>query len=138
MTDSEQILELAIQRRDDLKAELRKLEDFICALRTFRLQVRLEAPSESPEPQPKRRRARNPPPAEIIRNVKVVLKANGRPMSRRELVAALSERGVVLNSADPVKALGTTLWRSAEFQNYDGLGYWFSNQLPVTNPLDNA
>ena len=75
--------------------------------------------------KPRREKVVNPPPAVIIPAAVAILKARGHPMSRRELHRALADRGIVVRGADPVKALGTILWRARDqIIQLEGYGYW--------------
>ena len=51
-------------------------------------------------------------------------------MSRRELHGALASIGLDVNGADPIKALGTMLWRSGEdvLVQLKGFGYWIKDR----------
>lgn len=67
----------------------------------------------------------NPKPAVLIPEAIEILRAKGRPMSRRELWDALADRGLVVKGADPTKALGTILWRANDkIVQVEGFGYW--------------
>jgi hypothetical protein len=67
----------------------------------------------------------NPKPAKVVEAAISILRAQGWPMSRKDLHTALSERGVVVNGANPVKTLGTMLWRAPDMiVQIDGQGYW--------------
>jgi len=65
------------------------------------------------------------PPALVVAEAAEVIRAAGRPMTRREIHKALSDQGIVVNGTDPIKALGTMLWRSGEdvLEQIDGWGY---------------
>ena len=57
--------------------------------------------------------------------------AQGRPMTRSELVTALERRGVEMVAKDRAKNLGTILWRfSNRFENLPGEGYWPKSHPP--------
>lgn len=67
----------------------------------------------------------NPKPAVVVEAVLDILRNNGHPMSRRELHTTLGLRGLHVRGADPVKALGTMLWRAPEqLVQIEGYGYW--------------
>ncbi len=77
---------------------------------------------------PSARRTRvtgNPKPETVVAAAVEVIRAAKRPMSRRSIHKALAERGVVVKGTDPVKALGTILWRSGkdELVQIEGRGY---------------
>lgn len=67
-------------------------------------------------------------------------------MSRRDLHAELAKRGLLVKGTDPVKALGTMLWRAPDkFIQLEGRGYWNKGQpypeggydprQPLTGPI---
>jgi hypothetical protein len=67
----------------------------------------------------------NPRPAVLIPVAVEILRKNGHPMSRRELWEALAGRGLLVKGADPIKALGTILWRAQDqIVQVEGFGYW--------------
>ncbi len=67
----------------------------------------------------------NPRPAVLIPAAVEILREKGHPMSRRELWDALADRGLVVKGADPIKALGTILWRASDkIVQIEGRGYW--------------
>ena len=54
-----------------------------------------------------------------------IIRATGRPMGRKEIHAALAERGLEVLGADPVRTLGAILWRAREhIDSLEGRGYW--------------
>lgn len=87
-----------------------------------------EAKKESGEGggAPRRTRVSDNPKAEVlIPAVKEILRANRRPMTRRQLHKALASRGLEVRGSDPVKTLGTILWRANDqIKSIEGWGYW--------------
>ncbi len=84
-------------------------------------------PIENDVPVPSRRTriTDNPKPTVVVEAVMDILRQNGHPMSRRELHTTLGLRGINVRGADPIKALGTMLWRaSTELIQIEGYGYW--------------
>ena len=83
------------------------------------------------------------PPAKVKRNPNVVsgvLKASyaiimlhGQPMTRSQLYRSLVRNSIqVPAAADPVRNLGTLLWRSKQFVHVEGRGYWPADkQVPA-------
>ena len=45
------------------------------------------------------------------------------PLTRRQLLEILDTRGLQIRGANPIKVLGTNLWRSQQFEQIEGLGY---------------
>ncbi|MDI1325651.1 MAG: hypothetical protein PSV23_02520 [Brevundimonas sp.] len=79
---------------------------------------RLDAPET-------RTRAVNPPTRVVVEEAIRVLNERGHPMTRRALHEALWARGVEVRGRDPVKTLGTILWRATnDVVQLDGYGYW--------------
>ncbi|MBV1707525.1 MAG: hypothetical protein KGQ37_09990 [Hyphomicrobiales bacterium] len=67
-------------------------------------------------------------PAEIAGLVKTILREEGRPMKRGQLVAALERQNIPLAGNDKNKNLGTILWRHKnEFVHLERLGYWLAD-----------
>jgi hypothetical protein len=151
------VFEAAIARQNELRQELKKIDDFLAMYRTFQVEQRVDSKNESgtktdnvtaetsAESQSgralrpkirvlkkgiKRRPARarvtdNPPPSEVVAATVEILKAAGTPLSRRAIHAELMQRGLTVNGADPIKAVGTMLWRSGkdELVQIEGRGY---------------
>lgn len=81
--------------------------------------------SEPSQQAPQKRVSDNPKPEVVIPAVRQILLDSGRPMSRTQLHEALMERGIEVRGVDPVKTLGTMLWRAREeIQPIKGEGYW--------------
>jgi hypothetical protein len=96
-----------------------------------------EAAREADAPDaasPKRVRVTdNPKPSAVVEAAVEVIRRAGRPMTRREIHLALqTELGILVRGADPIKALGTMLWRSGRdaLDQIEGRGYWLRN-VPV-------
>lgn len=51
-------------------------------------------------------------------------------MSRTDLLKALTALGHEIEGADKSKVLGTNIWRSKQFYNLKGAGYW-----PISAPI---
>ena len=80
----------------------------------------------------------NPPVEKIISASIDILHERGQPLTRRALYEALRDRGLVIVGADPVKALGTMLWRSStRITSHEGRGYWPAGE-PLPPPPDPA
>lgn len=50
-----------------------------------------------------------------------------RPLNQGELFEAVRSSGVVIDGNDPVKNLGTALWKSGRFDN-TGRIFWFKER----------
>lgn len=147
------IIEAATKKRDDLLKDLEKINHFLETYHTLALELRLDeanktgtlspfaggeiavdhertetarGPEAADEPPPKRVRVSdNPSPAVVVEAAVKVIREKGRPMSRRAIHKALADMDIVVKGADPVKALGTMLWRSgkADLVQIEGVGY---------------
>jgi hypothetical protein len=147
----DRVFEAATKRIDELKEELKKLEEFVGTYRKLALDLRIEnmnkmgtsSPSTenglavdrreareaaAPDAAPPRRSrvTDNPKPDVVVAEALKLIREVGRPMTRREIREGLAARGTVVNGADPVKALGTMLWRSGSDRliQIEGRGYW--------------
>ena len=160
------VYEAAITREIELVDELKKIRDFLATYRTLANAIKLEssntkgtnvdlsthvaiavdsfrnefareaAPSDAPPPK-RVRVTDNPKPAVVVEAAVDLIRAKGRPMTRREIREGLAASGLVVNGADPVKALGTMLWRSGkdELEQIEGRGYWLKGKpLPSDGP----
>lgn len=66
-------------------------------------------------------------PAGVVEAAEDALRAVGRPLTRGELFERLRSSGVRIDGTDPVKNMGTMLWRSGRFDNA-GRRYWLSGE----------
>lgn len=146
------VYEAARKRRDELQSELKSLSDFIEMYQRTRHLLGMDSreqtvnsepdtsalnapPRESPatlphdaEPAKRTRVTSNPKPAEVIRGAKEILLEMRRPLSRKELHERLWEHGLEVKGADPVKTLGTILWRAKEDMVSVKDGYWVNGE----------
>lgn len=160
------ILAAAEARRDELAQDLQKVRDFISSYHAFARIAKLdsvnttgtlevastgsdnsvdpvdnEAAREAEgidEPPPKRVRVSdNPKPADVVAAAVEVIRTANRPLTRREIHVSLADRGIVVRGADPIKALGTMLWRSGKdrLTQVEGYGYWIKD-VPVPTLFD--
>lgn len=85
----------------------------------------VDASGDAQESVERTRVTDNPKPEVLIPAAKEILRANKRPMNRRQLHQALAARGLEVRGADPVKTLGTILWRARDqIKSIEGWGYW--------------
>lgn len=124
----------------ELRAEAARLEQFLEVYEALdvvpRSQLDAKAPTvipATPEPdrmlaftvrEKKKRTTTNPPPAEVVDAVKQIIDRAGYPMTRGQLLPQLTRRGLEIKGTYPSKVLGTNLWRSGQFVQLEGLGYW--------------
>lgn len=142
------IMESARRRLAEIEQEAETLKKFLESAKAAEAILNRNGPAEAEAPQPEKvivdesvsdedkpvrtRVTDNPKPAVIVARAKEILRANRRPMSRRQLHEALAEKGLVVRGVDPIKTLGTILWRaSGDIQQVPGWGYW-----PADEPVD--
>jgi len=157
------VYDAAVAREAELQEELKKVRDFLGLYRAFMSQIQSESKNEDgtntdqstrtvavvdmlrtdaareaatpDEAAPKRVRVRdNPKPTDVVAAAVEVIRNAGRPLSRREIHTTLKERGTEVRGADPIKALGTMLWRSGgdRLEQIEGKGYWVKGEpLPA-------
>lgn len=160
------VLAAAEARRDELAQELQKVRDFISSYHAFKRMAKLdsvnttgtisvsstafensgdhvgkeaarEAESADATPARRTRVTDNPKPSVVVAEAVDVIRTANRPLTRREIHKSLAERGVVVRGADPIKALGTMLWRSGSeaLEQIEGYGYWIKG-IPVPTLFD--
>lgn len=122
------LIDNAEQRRRLLCDELRRLDEWIARARELRAAgdeaAGLVDVVDGGAPAEGRRGAR---PAELVAAAEAALRAADRPLSRGEIFEALRAAGVRIVGEDPVKNLGTVLWRSGRFDNA-GRVYWIKGE----------
>lgn len=132
----------ALRRRGEILAELQKLQGELRDVDEFvSLYGRLFPDSSAPVTasgdefvvgRPLKRQRNILPPARLAEICREIIIAQGRPMTRSELLVAIEARGIPLAGNDPSKNLGTILWRRGDlFENLPGRGYWVKGvELP--------
>jgi hypothetical protein len=135
------VVESARKRLFDIEEEAEKLRLFLAAWEgvadlltpsTEATSTDIKAVDKSPIEAPTgalpRTRAVNPPTDQVVEAAIHLLRVRGHPMSRSALHSALWERGVKVRGTDPVKTLGTILWRAKDrIIQLEGYGYWPKN-----------
>ncbi len=126
-TDStRELLAKLLKRREELRLESEALDNLI---QTYTSLSHLKA-SQTEAPQLdlwKARhssKARSAYVAEMLAEARKIIIAEGRPMTRSELVRGLEQAGYVIIGRDKSKVLGTNIWRSKKFEPVEGQGYW--------------
>ncbi len=120
-----QVVEKAREKLRELEEEVEKLRLFLSVYEELEddESVDKRIPNESrsstePLPEP------HASPAEIVESARRLMREKGRPLTRSQLVMLLTERGLRLGGGDKNKNLGTVIWRSKQFDNIAGVGYW--------------
>ncbi len=133
------LVESARARLAEIEIEAVMLRSFIETADKVRELLSRRAPpidlnafaAKAQEPKAKVARGTNPPVGLIIRMAKKVLIDFGRPLTRRDLHAALAMEGIIIQGVDPLKSLGTIIWRNRdEIITIEGRGYW-PKDIPV-------
>lgn len=151
----DKVYEAAVRRAEEIQAELRELNEFIALYRRTRYILGMDSPehkgtlvgpagsqgagedrgagvgNDSAHSELQRKRVTdNPKPTDVVAQAVLVIMEREKPLSRRELHEALKERGMEVKGADPVKTLGTMLWRSGQdaLVQLEGLGYWIKSE----------
>jgi hypothetical protein len=128
------MIDKANERRSALIAELKELESFIAMYR------RLEGDWDA---RPRERKATNAARNKrahsgrrqgsssevIVAAIRDIIREEGAPMNRSELVDALEFRGVPVGGIDKPRNIGTIVWRSKMFDSTD-TGYWPKGVAP--------
>ncbi|WP_156417863.1 hypothetical protein [Aureimonas sp. AU4] len=79
-------------------------------------------------PSPRPRRVRAASLAETVRRAtRELIRREGRPMNRVEILAHLRDVGIEIGAADPGKRVGKIVWASNEYRHV-GQGYWFKDE----------
>lgn len=159
MDHEDPILNRAFARMDELREELEKLQHFVDTYRSFANSIKLESANiegtnrdhsdagdsavDNSEIETAREVGRtgaapasrvrvrdNPKPAAVVAAAVELIRENLGPMTRRQIWEGLRDQGMVVRGADPVKALGTMLWRSGKDQlvQLEGYGYWLKHE----------
>jgi hypothetical protein len=124
------LLQRALQRREELRAALEAIENFI---RSYPDKDREPQPSKpqqdlfsEKEPTPSKRSKADQAEAvaAALDEAERIIIAEGKPLTRGDLARRLREAGHELEGTDKNKVLGTNIWRSGRFWNLKGAGYW--------------
>lgn len=133
----DEFLRLAYERRERLRRELALVENLITEHERLESSTR-RVPSDNyqlelmPPSSSKRRRVAVDNSALFDAAERLIL-AEGKPLSRSQLMTRLERDGFEFPGTDKAKVFGTNLWRSRRFISLKGLGYW-----PEAHPLPAA
>jgi hypothetical protein len=128
-----ELLAKALKRREELRLESEALESLINAYSgLMHLQTDQTSSQMSLWSAQRSRRARTAYVAELMSVIRRIMVAEGKPLTRSELLRRLEAQGQVIEGGDKAKVLGTNIWRSGQFQHIEGRGYWPSDlELPA-------
>lgn len=126
-----ELLANLLKRRDELRVESEALERLIETYRRLDLLEREEPIDQLDLWKGSRSsRARSAYVGEMMATARRLILAEGRPLTRSELLRRLEGEGYVVDGKDKPKVLGTNLWRSGQFRHVGKLGYW-----PKSTPM---
>jgi hypothetical protein len=128
------VLAKALKKKEKLERQLSDIERFITLHRRFSGAVKNDESLQSVADELPRATLRRPNrPAVYIKAIEHVLRRTGKPLTRAEIVEALAKDGVTIPSADPVRYVGTILWRGNKIFENNGDGYWLKGvRVPRT------
>lgn len=116
------VVEIARKRLAEIEAEAEKLRTFLGVYAD--LSGEKIATGVSHDDSSRGEEEDTASPAEIVAGAKALMQEHRRPLSRSRLVKLLTEKGLKLPGQDKSKNVGTVIWRSKEFDNIAGYGYW--------------
>ena len=121
------LLQRAIERRDLLRDELEAVESFI--LSYTKAQARQPGGAGSDQfsmfrTDAGKRLKHVAAVRAMVDEAERMIIAEGRPLTRGQLVPRLEMEGHRITGGDKNKVFGTNMWRSGRFWNIKGAGYW--------------
>lgn len=122
-------LTAAIAQRNRMAADLRGLDEWIERWKTLAGAAPAVAPVRQPPrsalPAPVRASGIKVSGKAIVSEVDALLRREGHPMTRSEIVKALKHDGKVVSGRDKERNVAAVLWRSRDkIGNIKGHGYW--------------
>ena len=120
-----ELLSKALKRQNELRSEFDALQNLIS-----HYQKHLSGNSPATEEQPSLDlrtssvKARSVYVARVMEEARRLILEARRPLKRGELVRLLERDGLPIEGTDKAKVLGTNLWRSGQFEQIEGQGYW--------------
>ncbi|ANM04627.1 hypothetical protein AMC78_CH02540 [Rhizobium phaseoli] len=121
--------------KQSIEAQLEKAEAAREALRQLlSIGVKNEADRETEKagrrPRPGKRKGFHvgSQTAEVVSRSKEILLAAGHPLQRTELLVRIEASGFLVETANPAKFIGRTLWESEDFVHIPKRGYWLKGR----------
>ena len=114
-----EVIEKARERLALLEAEVEQIRTFLKVYADLSGDKAVDNESDSSDSDEE-----GASPAEIVAAAKELMAEHRRPLSRSRLVKLLTEKGLKLPGKDKAKNVGTVIWRSKQFDNLAGYGYW--------------
>ena len=120
----EKLYKQAIKRRDEIRDELAALDALIFTYERRQAEKEVARATDSGGGLLPSRAAHRAAVADMMSAAEDMIAAEGRPMTRSELVERLEAAGHKVEGSDKSKVFGTNMWRSRRFLNLSGYGYW--------------
>ncbi|WP_188063102.1 hypothetical protein [Sphingobium sp. KCTC 72723] len=127
----DELLQKALDRRDELRNELEALDRFIASYQGIRSR---HVPDTKPAsqgtlfPSVSLREKKAAIVSSMMDEIERAILANEKPMTRSQLLEHVENAGFEVEGGDKTKVLGTNIWRSNRFHNLKGAGYWPKNR----------
>jgi hypothetical protein len=126
----------AKKRREELRKELEKIEQFLSLYEEFSDAAKgikkiasIGSGGEGGSKPMVVEKNLAAKPVEVISAARVILDNSSRPMSRSELLNELLKSGLNIDATDKAKYVGTILWRNGDvFVQIEGRGYWLKGK----------
>lgn len=124
----------ALKKREILKSQLAEIDQYIeLHRRLFGEPNEQRVSGVNPTPGARRPRKTSQNPIEVANRAEAALRNANHPLTRGQILDAITKDGFEVPAKDPAKYLGTVLWRNSErFVNIEGEGYWLKD-LPLPN-----
>lgn len=120
-----ELLAKALKRQNELRLEFEALQSLISHYQRH-LSGRAAAAEEQPSLDLRTNtvKARSVYVSRLMDEARRLIMEARRPLKRGELVRLLERDGLPVEGTDKAKVLGTNLWRSGQFEQIEGEGYW--------------
>ncbi|MFN7009939.1 MAG: hypothetical protein ACK4PN_07900 [Allorhizobium sp.] len=126
------VYQRAMARREALKREISEIDMFLSLYEKYSAETdrKHSEPPQPAHPAFTRRPKRKVRPSELVDIIERLIRMRSAPMQRGEIVDALAESDIELESQDPARYLGTILWRNGDrFVNVPGEGYTLTDLI---------
>lgn len=141
MEKDDPILQVALDRIQELVDERRKLEQFVELYRSLKSAavpavsiaepVKVEPLPASPQPLVASTQV-------VVDSVMAILSANGAPMKLAQLFEELTARGVVVGGKIPRNNLGAKLSADPRLKTHKEFGWWFASDAYPDRRLEDG
>lgn len=120
-----ELLSKALKRQNELRSEFDALQNLVSHYQRH-LSGREAVAEEQPslDLRTSTVKARSVYVSRLMDEARRLILEARRPLKRGELVRLLERDGLPVEGTDKAKVLGTNLWRSGQFEQIEGEGYW--------------